>query len=128
MLAYVTGQIATARRRLIGGGEVAEVGSVIDIVLLKEGKEGEGAFLPDAELIDELGTLLVTGEETTSTAICWLLKFLSENVEVQEKLYAELLPAMPSPDERPIGFLDVNAKLPCESASRHAPASPSISS
>jgi cytochrome P450 len=59
---------------------------------------------------------LVTGEETTSTALCWLLKFLSENDKVQERLYAELMPVMPSPDERPVGFRDVNGKLPCKCA------------
>ena len=57
MLAYVTGQISAARNRLVGGGEVAEIGSVIDIVVAKESKKGEGAFLPDVELIDEMGTV-----------------------------------------------------------------------
>ncbi|PON71460.1 Cytochrome P450, E-class, group I [Parasponia andersonii] len=47
--------------------------------------------LSDAELMDNLLTMIISGETTTAAAMMWSVKFLDENREVQDKLREEQL-------------------------------------
>ena len=63
---------------------------------------------------------MLTGEETTSTTMCWILKFLSENPGVQRRLHEELVRVLPDPGERSPTFEEISGmggKTPCESPS-----------
>ncbi|KAK3616301.1 hypothetical protein LTR22_027121 [Elasticomyces elasticus] len=54
------------------------------------GKEGRSPNYDTLTIRDELFGFLVAGHETTSTTICWGLKFLTANQEVQSKLRSTL--------------------------------------
>lgn len=58
--------------------------------LLIAARDEDGQALSDKELHDELLGLLVAAYETTSLAIAWALYWIHANIEVKEKLLAEL--------------------------------------
>jgi cytochrome P450 len=58
--------------------------------LLMSAKDENDQPMTDAELRDELMTLLVAGHETTATAISWAFYWIHKLPEVREKLLAEL--------------------------------------
>jgi cytochrome P450 family 135 len=73
-----------ARRR-----EAADLGDRTDILsLLLQARDEDGAALTDAELRDELMTLLVAGHETTAAALSWALTEVAKDPETQERLAA----------------------------------------
>ncbi|KAK1642592.1 hypothetical protein QYE76_060397 [Lolium multiflorum] len=83
-----------ARRR--HGGEVRE--DFLQTLLMKHARgEGEAATkeeeekLTDAQLKDNILTLLVAGHDTTTAGLTWLVKFLGENPAVLHKLREEHL-------------------------------------
>lgn len=53
---------------------------------LTSGKEDNEDKLTDAQLKDNILTLLVAGHDTTTAALTWLIKFLGENPAVLEQL------------------------------------------
>jgi cytochrome P450 family 110 len=66
-------------------------GAQVDILsLLIEAYDAKGKGMSDAELRDELVTLLLAGHETTATAISWALYRICQTPEVKQKLYDEL--------------------------------------
>ncbi|MDZ4877263.1 MAG: putative cytochrome P450 135B1 [Chroococcidiopsis cubana SAG 39.79] len=58
--------------------------------LLMEAKYEDGEAMSDAELRDNLLTLLNAGHETTATAIAWALYWIHQQPEVYEKVLQEL--------------------------------------
>jgi cytochrome P450 len=57
--------------------------------LLLAARDEDGRPLTDAELRDELMTLLVAGHETTATALSWTLERITRNPEVLARLVDE---------------------------------------
>jgi len=77
---------AELRARRAPGGERGT-----DILsLLIDARDEEGQVMSDAELRDELVTLLVAGHETTATALTWALRWLLATPGVEERLRSEL--------------------------------------
>jgi cytochrome P450 len=74
--------LISARRR--SGGPPA----IIDLLLAA--RDEEGRPLSDAELRDELITLLIAGHETTATALSWTLAWVRRDPGVQARLCDEL--------------------------------------
>jgi cytochrome P450 len=64
--------------------EAAERGDVMSLLLQARDEDGEP--LSDAELRDELVTLLVAGHETTATSLAWTLERITRHPEVLAKL------------------------------------------
>jgi cytochrome P450 family 110 len=58
--------------------------------LLISARYDDGQPMSDAELRDELMTMLVAGHETTASALTWALYWLDTLPEVREKLFQEL--------------------------------------
>ncbi len=58
--------------------------------LLLDARDEDGAPMDDAEIRDQMFTLLVAGHETTATAISWGVYYLARQPEVLAKLRAEL--------------------------------------
>ncbi len=58
--------------------------------LLLEARDEDGKPMNDAELRDELVTLLVAGHETTATALTWAMRWILATPGVEDKLRAEL--------------------------------------
>jgi cytochrome P450 len=54
--------------------------------LLVQARDEDGEPMTDAEIRDELMTLLVAGHETTATALAWALEQLARNPDVLERL------------------------------------------
>ncbi len=58
--------------------------------LLLQARDEDGEPMTDAELRDELVTLLLAGHETTAIGLAWALERLAHNSEVQERLAGEI--------------------------------------
>src|SRR5262249_10778985 len=58
--------------------------------MLVEARDDRGEPMTDAELIDEMFTLLMAGHETTATSLAWAFHHLLEHPDVLAKLRAEL--------------------------------------
>jgi cytochrome P450 len=57
--------------------------------LLLQARHEDGSGMSDAELRDELMTLLVAGHETTATSLAWALERLTRNPDALERTAAE---------------------------------------
>jgi cytochrome P450 family 135 len=66
---------------------VAERDDILSLLLAARDEDGEG--LTDSELRDELMTLLLTGHETTATALSWTLERLTRHPAVLARLTEE---------------------------------------
>ncbi|HEV7705398.1 MAG TPA: cytochrome P450, partial [Gemmatimonadaceae bacterium] len=67
-------------------------GDLLSMLLLAQdtGDEGDGGSMTDVQLRDEATTLFVAGHETTSNALTWTWYALSQNVEAESRMHAEL--------------------------------------
>ena len=73
-----------ARRR--GADDLAERTDVLSMLLLATDEQGEA--MTDAELRDELVTLVVAGHETTATGLAWAFELLLRNPAVLARAQA----------------------------------------
>jgi cytochrome P450 len=67
---------------------LAERDDILSMLILARDEEGEG--LDDAELRDQLMTLLLAGHETTATGLAWAFDLLFRNPEAMTRLCLEL--------------------------------------
>ena len=58
--------------------------------MLVAARHEDGSPMSDAEIRDELLTLLVAGHETTATALSWAMERLVRHPEKLERLRAEV--------------------------------------
>ena len=58
--------------------------------MLVEARDEQGEPMTDAELIDEMFTLLMAGHETTATSLAWVFHHVLDRPDVLAKLRAEL--------------------------------------
>jgi cytochrome P450 family 135 len=69
--------------------DLAERDDVLSLML--QARHEDGSPMSDAEIRDELLTLLVAGHETTATALSWAMERLTRHPEKLERLRAEVL-------------------------------------
>ncbi|MGH7962509.1 MAG: cytochrome P450 [Candidatus Binatia bacterium] len=74
-----------ARRRATGHAGRTDV-----LTMLLEARDETGQPMSDAELRDEMITLLLAGHETTATSLAWVFHRILQHPDVLEKLRAEL--------------------------------------
>ncbi len=74
------------RRR--GQADLQERGDILS--LLMQARDEEGEPMSDAELRDELVTLLLAGHETTATSVAWAIERLVRHPEKLARLVAEI--------------------------------------
>ena len=60
------------------------------LIAATDDEEAGGRSMSDEQVRDEAMTLLLAGHETTANALTWTLYLLSQNVEAEAKLHAEL--------------------------------------
>jgi len=72
-----------------GAEDLAERDDVLSLML--QARHEDGSPMSDAEIRDELLTLLVAGHETTATALSWTMERLTRHPEKLERLRAEVL-------------------------------------
>jgi cytochrome P450 len=75
-----------ARRR--SRADLAERTDILS--LLMQARDEDGAPMTDAELRDELVTLLLAGHETTATSVAWAIERLVRHPDKLERLVAEI--------------------------------------
>jgi cytochrome P450 len=73
--------------------------------LMLRARYEDGAPMDDADVVDELRTLLIAGHETTSIAIAWALHWLHRHPEALARLRAELASLGPTPTAEALGAL-----------------------
>src|SRR5262249_27169595 len=71
---------------------------ILSMLLVARNEEGEG--LSDAELRDELATMILAGHETTGTALSWAVECLLARPEVVARIRDEIA-AVAAPGEVP---------------------------
>ncbi|MCC6454869.1 MAG: cytochrome P450 [Caldilineaceae bacterium] len=76
--------------RLAGAkdGKVEDRGDLLSMLLLSKDEDGKG--LSQAEVRDEVITILLAGHETTSNALTWTFYLLAQHPAVAAKLYDEI--------------------------------------
>ena len=82
--------LAEIRRRR-EAGDAGERQDILSVLLLARNEQGEG--LTDAELRDELATLILAGHETTGTALSWALECVLPRPEIVRRLREEMAQA-----------------------------------
>jgi cytochrome P450 len=80
--------IATKRRRLAAGQQAADRDLLTTLMLARDQETGES--MSDAQLRDEVMTLMIAGHETTANALSWMWYLLDRHPDEQERLRAEL--------------------------------------
>lgn len=98
-------QLERTRARLEREGQGDDV---LSMLLLA--RDEDGGHLDDAEIRDELRTLLFAGHETTAIALCWAVDAIGRHPAVAERLAAELA-ALPDHDGKGADA-EAIAKLP----------------
>lgn len=93
------------------------------LTLLLQARDENGEAMSDAELHDELVTLLLAGHETTASAMVWMLYWIHYLPEVQRKLRAELAGLGPHPDPMAITQLPYLTAV-CQETLRIYPITP----
>lgn len=88
-----------ALREVIRARREAGAGGTDILSLLLAARDDDGAPMTDAELCDELVTMLVAGHETTATALSWAFAVILEHPAVEARLLDELAGAR-GPDGR----------------------------
>ncbi|MDZ7961214.1 MAG: cytochrome P450 [Aulosira sp. DedQUE10] len=87
--------------------------------LLMDARDEAGEGMTDAELRDELMTLLTAGHETTATALTWALYWIHKLPSVQQKLLQELDSLGENPDPSSIFKSPYLNAVYCESLRIH---------
>ena len=82
--------IATKRRRIADGSAKDDDHADLLTILMRARDEETGESMSDAQLRDEVMTLMIAGHETTANALSWLWVLLDRHPEEQERLRAEL--------------------------------------
>jgi cytochrome P450 len=91
--------IASARARGTGGDDV--------LSMLLSARDEQGRAMTDAELRDELVTLLLAGHETTATALAWAVDEIGHRPEIERLVREEVAGAR---DGKPAPFTDATLK------------------
>lgn len=89
-----SGLLNSAARKFATSQDESRVKHVLDLVVQREvslaKKEGRQPVFDTQDIRDELFGFLLAGNETTAATICWGVKHLADNLEVQEKLRKHL--------------------------------------
>ncbi|KAG9076153.1 hypothetical protein FRC06_009672 [Ceratobasidium sp. 370] len=97
------------------GGLVTDADCVLDMIVQREAREGAERFGKD-ELLDELMTYVIAGQDTTAATLAWLVKFLPLDIDIQRQLHDEVCTVFgPDPeDDQPLNFevLDNPGRVP----------------
>ncbi|KAG8711901.1 hypothetical protein FRC09_020350 [Ceratobasidium sp. 395] len=116
---FLGGKIAEARAREAefsakqGETLATDADCVVDMIVQREAREGAEKF-DDGELLDELMTYVLAGQDTTAATLSWFLKYLPLDTEVQQRLHDEVCAAFGSDQNGSIDFntLSDSQKLP----------------
>ncbi|KAH7339907.1 cytochrome P450 [Rhizoctonia solani] len=94
LVSFFTNAITRAREReaelgKTGQGLSTNADCVVDMIAQREILEG-AETLGDRDILDELITYFFAGQDTTATALSWLVKYLPMDPHIQRRLYDEM--------------------------------------
>jgi cytochrome P450 len=93
------------RRQALASPNTSSADRTDILTLLLQARDEQGDAMTDAELHDELITLLLAGHETTASAMVWLLYWIHHLPAVERQLRAELAELGAQPDPMAIAQL-----------------------
>lgn len=79
-------------------------GDLLSMLMAARDAEGDGSGMTDAQLRDEVMTLILAGHETTANALAWTWWFLAQHPVIEARLAAEVRDAC---GDRPITMADL---------------------
>ncbi|GAB1743990.1 hypothetical protein NU219Hw_g1030t1 [Hortaea werneckii] len=92
--ALLTERLTASYEQFREGEKEGSLKSAMDLVVQRETimarKEGREPQYDTMAIRDELLGFLIAGHETTSTTLCWAIKFLTAHQDIQEKLRSAL--------------------------------------
>lgn len=112
------------RRQLLAQSDINTEEKTDILTLLIQARDEKGEGMSDAELHDELVTLLLAGHETTASALVWMLYWIHYQPEVESKLRAELATLESGDDPSTIAQLPYLTAV-CQETLRIYPITPS---
>ncbi|CUA66566.1 Cytochrome P450 4V2 [Rhizoctonia solani] len=94
MVSFFTSAIVRARKReaeleRAGKGLSTDADCVLDMIVQRERREGVET-LGDRDILDELITYVFAGQDTTASTLSWLVKYLPDDPEIQQRLHEEM--------------------------------------
>ncbi|CAE6436606.1 unnamed protein product [Rhizoctonia solani] len=94
IVSFFTNAITRAREREIEIGETGQglstnADCVVDMIVQREEREG-AEILGDRDILDELITYFFGGQDTTASALSWLVKYLPTDPQIQRRLHDEM--------------------------------------
>lgn len=106
MLAVIGETIELQRRDATDHGDLLSI-----LVAARDGDgSGDGAGqLTDAEVFDQVMTLLIGGTETTANAIVWVLHVLAHHPQIEARVHAEIADVLERSGGRTPGVADLPA-------------------
>ncbi|KAF8597487.1 cytochrome P450 [Ceratobasidium sp. AG-I] len=105
--------IAEARRKeeSEGKGLATDADCVVDMVVQRETREG-AEKLGKREIVDELMTYVIAGQDTTASALAWHVKFLPQDPEIQQRLHDEVCAIFGRDGELNFEAIDDSERVP----------------
>jgi cytochrome P450 len=99
-------------------------GDLLSMLLLAQDEMGDGDGMTDAQLRDEAMTIFLAGHETTANALTWTWYLLSQHLEAERQLHAELDGVLAGrlPTEADVVRLPYTRRVLAESMRRYPPA------
>lgn len=100
-------------------------GDLLSLLLLARDEETGGPGMTDAQVRDEVMTILLAGHETTASALAWTLHLLAEHPEAAARLHAEIdavLPGDRAPELADVGRLTYTRQVFTEAMRLYPPA------
>ena len=91
-----------AERRARGPASEADGGDLLDLLMM--GRDEKDGMMSDAQLRDEVMTILLAGHETTAMALSWTLWLLARHPAIESALRAEIAAAV---GDRPATLADL---------------------
>ncbi|KAG9128593.1 hypothetical protein FRC07_000026 [Ceratobasidium sp. 392] len=72
-----------------GEGLATDADCIVDMIAQREAREGVETF-SDGELLDELITYVLGGQDTTAATLSWVFKYLPQDNDIQCRLHDEV--------------------------------------
>lgn len=80
----------------------------LQTLLLKSHMDSPEEALTDEQILDNILTLIIAGQVTTATAITWMVKYLGDNTDLQEKLRSVQLDLASKHHDAPLTLQHLN--------------------
>ncbi|KAF8598831.1 cytochrome P450 [Ceratobasidium sp. AG-I] len=92
-------------------GLATDAECVVDMAVQREGREGMGSMGRE-ELVDELMTYVIGGQDTSASALAWYVKFVAKDPDIQHRLYDEVCAVFGQEEDLNAEAIDDSGRMP----------------